>query len=526
MSHYTKNKLFKKKKKMSEPMYSGDLIFDGLTIKSEPMSVDSLMPNQSASVPIPSRRATDFTDLRDAAFELNEVSPCSSSFQDHNLTGSSSLYSGASVWSPRSEVKMEDDDIFQVDKADLIQGPTLAELNANDETLLDDLSFDDLLLPEEHTCYIQVPSYPRAMSPLAQSGNQATPPLIQSETVSAIPFPADFYRETLSKTSEGPRSPSSHHSSTSSIPLQPLTPPPFVGGISPSQRHTTLHDLLLKNSLSPSPQLSRQYLAYADDIVLLGRTLRALEECYDQLENSAKAVGLSINTDKTKYMLCSRNDNRICNAPSVMLSGRAFENVQAFKYLGAIFTREMDVRKEIKERLAAGSRCTFALNKILKSRNVSRKHKINVYKTVIRPIVLYASETWILNESESNQLLVWERRVLRKIYGPNLINGSWKIKSNTELKELFASPDLVAEVRSKRLAWLGHLERMDEDRALKKIFRNWPEGRRKVGRPRKRWLEVVEGDLRRLGVRNWRRKATDRESWRQITKDVKALQGL
>uniref|UniRef100_T1HNN1 BZIP domain-containing protein n=1 Tax=Rhodnius prolixus TaxID=13249 RepID=T1HNN1_RHOPR len=268
---------------MSEPMYSGDLIFDGLTIKSEPMSVDSLMPNQSASVPIPSRRATDFTDLRDAAFELNEVSPCSSSFQDHNLTGSSSLYSGASVWSPRSEVKMEDDDIFQVDKADLIQGPTLAELNANDETLLDDLSFDDLLLPEEHTCYIQVsnmmfnflvssikatyfiiimdvimkvPSYPRAMSPLAQSGNQATPPLIQSETVSAIPFPADFYRETLSKTSEGPRSPSSHHSSTSSIPLQPLTPPPFVGGISPSQRHTTLHDLLLKNSLSPSPQLS------------------------------------------------------------------------------------------------------------------------------------------------------------------------------------------------------------------------------------------------------------------------------
>uniref|UniRef100_T1IE17 Uncharacterized protein n=1 Tax=Rhodnius prolixus TaxID=13249 RepID=T1IE17_RHOPR len=53
----------------------------------------------------------------------------------------------------------------------------------------------------------------------------------------------------------------------------------------------------------------------------------------------------------------------------------------------------MDVRKEIKERLAAGSRCMFALNKILKSRNVSRKHKINVYKTVIRPIVLYASET-------------------------------------------------------------------------------------------------------------------------------------
>ncbi|KAK9509164.1 hypothetical protein O3M35_006541 [Rhynocoris fuscipes] len=241
---------------MGEPLYSGDLFIDGLTIKSEPMSVDSLMPNQSASVPIPARRAGDFTDLRDTSYELNEVSPCSSSFQDHNLTGSSSLYYGASVWSPRSEVKMEDDDIFQVDKADLIQGPTLAELNANDETLLDDLSFDDLLLPEENTCFIQVPSYSRALSPLAPSGTHATPPLTHQETVTAVPFPADFYRETLMKTNEGPRSPSSHHSSTSSIPLQPLTPPPLSGAVSPNQRHTTLHDLLLKSSLSPSPQLT------------------------------------------------------------------------------------------------------------------------------------------------------------------------------------------------------------------------------------------------------------------------------
>lgn len=259
---------------------------------------------------------------------------------------------------------------------------------------------------------------------------------------------------------------------------------------------------------------------------MIQRTLRALEECYGQLEDSAKAVGLCVNHDKTKYMLCSRHDNRICNVPSVRLAGRAFENVKSFKYLGTIFTKEMEVKSEIKERLAAGSRCMYALNRILKSRNISRKYKVNVYKTVIRPVVLYASETWTLNESECNQLLVWERRVLRKVFGPNFVNGSWKVKSNAELRELFASPDLVAEVRSRRLAWLGHLERLDENRTVKRLFRNRPEGRRKVGRPRKRWVEDVEEDLRKMGVRHWRRKALDRESWRKIAKEVKALHGL
>lgn len=65
---------------------------------------------------------------------------------------------------------------------------------------------------------------------------------------------------------------------------------------------------------------SMQYLAYADDVVLVCRTFRALEESYDQLEKGAKAVGLQLNYDKTKYMLSSRYDNRCGNRPSVVVS--------------------------------------------------------------------------------------------------------------------------------------------------------------------------------------------------------------
>ncbi|BET02103.1 BRLZ [Nesidiocoris tenuis] len=239
---------------MSDPLFSGDLFIDGLTIKSEPMSIDALLlsttTNQTASVPIPSRRALDFGDPRDA-FEYAEVSPGGSSYPDTSYAASS-IYSGQSVWSPRSEIKMEDDDIFQVDKADLFQGPTLAELNANDETLLDDLSFDDLVIPDGGAYTIQLPSISRGISPILQNSLAPVPVPV------AMSFPPDggtgFYRDFVPiARGRGQLSPGSHHSSTSSVALQAVSPPPpNSGGVSPVPNKLTLQDLLRNNAVSPN----------------------------------------------------------------------------------------------------------------------------------------------------------------------------------------------------------------------------------------------------------------------------------
>ncbi|KAJ9593239.1 hypothetical protein L9F63_015212, partial [Diploptera punctata] len=178
------------------------------------------------------------------------------------------------------------------DKADLIQGPTLAELNANDENLLEDLNFDDLLLPEENSYFISVPS-------VSQRFGGNIPPLVQVTntnvnvcnnnqnstlfTPSSFP-PASmgFYKETFSSSSvpSSPMdpfvkinntlpssealSPTSQHSSSSSLLLHSaassVTPPPM--GVSPlQQKHSTLHELLLKKeafSASPERQLLGQ----------------------------------------------------------------------------------------------------------------------------------------------------------------------------------------------------------------------------------------------------------------------------
>ena len=80
----------------------------------------------------------------------------------------------------------------------------------------------------------------------------------------------------------------------------------------------------------------------------------------------------------------------------------------------------------------------------------------------------------------------------------------------------------MAVIRIRRLEWIGHVIRMNETRSVKKIFEGKLDGRRGRGRPRLRWIDNVEGDLRKLGVKRWRTKALDREEWASIIREAKA----
>jgi hypothetical protein len=85
--------------------------------------------------------------------------------------------------------------------------------------------------------------------------------------------------------------------------------------------------------------------------------------------------------------------------------------------------------------------------------------------------------------------------------------------------------NIVKWIKGQRISWLGHLERMEEDRMPIKIFTQELEGTRRSGRPRKGWREV-ERDLQVLGVRRWRVLVTDKEKWRGIVRQAKAHSGL
>jgi hypothetical protein len=136
-----------------------------------------------------------------------------------------------------------------------------------------------------------------------------------------------------------------------------------------------------------------------------------------------------------------------------------------------------------------------------------------MYKVLIRPVLTYASETWILSKTNEQQLSLFERKVLRCIFGAKQQNGTWRIRYNYEIYETFKEPNIVNYIKVKRLAWAGHLMRMNDDRTIKKIFNTKPDGPRRAGRPKIRWEDGVEHDMTTLGVKNWRRVTLDREKW-------------
>ena len=110
--------------------------------------------------------------------------------------------------------------------------------------------------------------------------------------------------------------------------------------------------------------------------------------------------------------------------------------------------------------------------------------KIILYKTIIRLVVLYGAEAWTLTKKEQ-ALLIFETKIFRRIHGFKYENGEWKSRTNRELEEVSEGENILKWIKGQKISWLGHLERLEEDRMPKKIFTQELEGTRRRGRPRK-----------------------------------------
>jgi len=98
--------------------------------------------------------------------------------------------------------------------------------------------------------------------------------------------------------------------------------------------------------------------------------------------------------------------------------------------------------------------------------------------------------------------MVFERTVLRKIFGPTYENGSWRIKTNEELDNLIKHENIINFAIAQRQRWYGHIERMQETRMVKAIYSWKPISKRPMGRPKIRWEVDVKRYIQRLKVPN------------------------
>ncbi|XP_041977495.1 uncharacterized protein LOC121731885 [Aricia agestis] len=188
-------------------------------------------------------------------------------------------------------------------------------------------------------------------------------------------------------------------------------------------------------------------LSYADDMVLLSASICGLNKLLKICEKFAMLLALP----------------RYCSASGMFADAR----------VDCFYTT---MRK----------RCTSLARRVRGSDN-----------TILK--VLANSETWTLTQKEETKLLVAERKILRKILGPTRDeDGSWRPRKNLEIEELVAMPNIIGEYKSHRIRWLDHVERMNDDRAAKKAYVGQMTGKRPVGRPRYRWRDEVEKDLKAL----------------------------
>ncbi|KAJ4441800.1 hypothetical protein ANN_11658 [Periplaneta americana] len=126
------------------------------------------------------------------------------------------------------------------------------------------------------------------------------------------------------------------------------------------------------------------------------------------------------------------------------------------------------------------------------------------------------------------RLRIFENKVLRKIFGAKRdeVTGEWRKLHNAELHILFSSPDIIRNIKARRLRWAGHVARTVESRITYRVLVGRPEGKRPLGRPRRRWEDNIKMDLREVGYDDMQsiNLAQDRDRWRTYVRAAMNLQ--
>ena len=156
-----------------------------------------------------------------------------------------------------------------------------------------------------------------------------------------------------------------------------------------------------------------------------------------------------------------------------------------------------------------------ALKGVMKNRGLGMNVKKVLYEKVVVPTVMYGSESWGMKVTERQKLNVFEMKCLRSMTGVSRLD---RVRNEVVRTRTGVRRELAARVDMNVLRWFGHVERMDNERLLKKVMNVKVDGRSARGRPRFGWMDGVKRALndRGMDVREASERARDRNEWRMI----------
>jgi hypothetical protein len=163
------------------------------------------------------------------------------------------------------------------------------------------------------------------------------------------------------------------------------------------------------------------------------------------------------------------------------------------KYSGTAVTNQNFIHEEIKSKLNSGNACCSSVQNLLSSRLRSKNVKIEIYKIMVLPVILYGCKTWSLAFGIEHRLRVYESRVVRRIFGPKRdeIIGGWRKLHNEAHRNFYSSPNIIRLLKFRRVRWAEHVARMGETGNAYGALVGSPEGKRPLRRLRPTILKYI-----------------------------------
>jgi len=270
-------------------------------------------------------------------------------------------------------------------------------------------------------------------------------------------------------------------------------------------------DLVIKEVARGQP--TTDILAYADDIAQLATKHEELQKLMTLWDKTLTNYGLKLNKNKTEILVLSRT-NLTAN---IQLSDITLKQVRIFKYLGSTISENGLIDIEINHRINLLSQNVKMLYRLLKDKSVPKKVKAVIHTGILRPILLYGSDTWNINTTNMSKLNAADMRIVRIINGVTIMD---KIR-NVKLCDNLGIKPLNTIIKNSQIRWYGHIRRREDSHPTQLALNYKVEGKRPTGRPRKRWSQYIDDYLGEAGtsLKDCERGETwlDRDEWRNIS---------
>ena len=248
------------------------------------------------------------------------------------------------------------------------------------------------------------------------------------------------------------------------------------------------------------------------DLVVTADTKEELQTRILDLQKCLEGRGLKVNAGKTEVMVCGKVNEKITVHDR---HGTDLAQSTKFKYLGSTVETTGGCELEVNLRVSAAWKKWKEITPVICDKKMPIKLKTKLYKTVVRPVMLYGAETWSTRVKEVRLLEKTEMRMLRWIMGVSLRD---RIRSE-DIRAKLGVVNITEKLKEMRLRWYGHVQR--SERYIKTALDMPVTGTRSRGRQRMRWKDCVTTDMRERGLTL--KDAHDRSKWRRLSRVADTL---